>query len=71
MVPDELERAEDSADVEKGVLKFIEWIRNGKLEIKAYPSRNLHAKIYIMTFLQEDRDVGRVITGSSNLQKQD
>ena len=69
MVPDELERAEDSADVEKGVLKFIEWIRNGKLEIKAYPSRNLHAKIYIMTFLQRDRDVGRVITGSSNFTK--
>ena len=39
----------------------------GKLEIKAHPSENLHAKVYIMTFSEGDRDKGRVITGSSNL----
>jgi len=44
-------------------------INNGngnKLQLKAYPSRNIHAKLYIMTFKEGDRDVGRVITGSSN-----
>jgi PLD-like domain/SNF2-related domain len=63
----ELQESADSAHVETGVLKFIEWIRSGKLEIKAYPSANLHAKVYIMTFNEGDRDAGRVITGSSNL----
>jgi hypothetical protein len=63
----ELEKSEDSPAVETGVHKFIEWIRSGKLEIKAYPTQNLHAKVYIMTFAEGDRDMGRVITGSSNL----
>ena len=62
----ELEKSPDSADIETGVLKFIEWVRSGKLEIKAHPSENLHAKVYIMTFAEGDRDKGRVITGSSN-----
>jgi len=65
-VINEMENSEDQAQVEEGVLKFIEWIKNGKLEIRAYPSQNIHAKLYIMTFTEEDRDVGRVITGSSN-----
>ena len=63
----ELEKSADSAEIEMGVHKFVEWIRSGKLEIKAYPSENLHAKVYIMTFAEGDRDKGRVITGSSNL----
>src|ERR1700675_794775 len=63
----ELEKAEDSPAIETGVYKFIEWIRSGKLEIKEYPTQNLHAKVYIMTFAEGDRDKGRVITGSSNL----
>ena len=64
---DELEIAPDSAAIETGVHKFVEWIRSGKLEIKAHPAHNLHAKVYIMTFAHGDRDTGRVITGSSNL----
>lgn len=66
-VLDELQKSADSAEMETGVLKFVEWIRTGKLEIKAYPGENLHAKVYIMTFAEGDRDKGRVITGSSNL----
>ncbi|HAA42580.1 MAG TPA: helicase, partial [Ruminiclostridium sp.] len=41
-------------------------IKEGKLQIRAYPSQNIHAKLYIMTFREGDRDKGRVITGSSN-----
>ncbi len=63
----ELEDSQDSQTVEQGVLKFIEWIKSGKLEIKVYPSQNIHAKVYIVTFKEGDRDTGRVITGSSNL----
>ncbi|MEA2006318.1 MAG: helicase-related protein, partial [Acidobacteriota bacterium] len=66
MVEKEMEDSEDNQKVEEGVYKFIEWIKSKKLEIRAYPSKNIHAKLYIMTFTEEDRDVGRVITGSSN-----
>jgi superfamily II DNA/RNA helicase len=62
----EMESAEDSRKVEEGVTKFLEWLQSGKLEIKAYPTENIHAKLYILSFAQGDRDVGRVITGSSN-----
>ncbi len=48
----ELEKSGDSAEIETGVHKFVQWIRSGKLEIKAYPSENLHAKVYIMTFAE-------------------
>ncbi len=62
----EMEDSEDNYKVEEGIVKFIEWLRSKKLEIRAYPSQNIHAKLYIMTFAEEDRDTGRVITGSSN-----
>lgn len=64
---EELRKSPDSSDVEDGVRKFVEWIKSGKLEIRTYPSERLHAKLYIMTFQEGDRDKGRVITGSSNL----
>jgi len=63
----ELERCADDARVEEGVRKFVEWIKSRKLEIKAHPSEKLHAKVYILTFKEGDRDIGRVLTGSSNL----
>ncbi|MFW6172645.1 MAG: helicase-related protein [Elusimicrobiota bacterium] len=65
-VAEEMEISEDNPSIEEGVLKFIEWIRNGTLEIRAYPTEDIHAKLYIMTFKKGDRDIGRVITGSSN-----
>jgi len=68
-VQKEMEDSEDNRKVEEGVNKFIEWAKSGKLEIKAYPSQNIHAKLYIMTFTEGDRDAGRVITGSSNFTK--
>jgi superfamily II DNA/RNA helicase/HKD family nuclease len=66
LLAEEMEAAEDSQKVEDGVTKFLEWLQSGKLEIKAYPTENIHAKLYIMSFTEGDRDVGRVITGSSN-----
>lgn len=63
---EEMGDSEDDHDIEEGVNKFLDWLKNGKLEIKAYPSENIHAKLYIMTFAEGDRDVGRIITGSSN-----
>ena len=66
-VESEMQNSDDSKLVEMGVHKFIEWIRSGKLVIKAYPSQNIHAKLYIWTFREGDREKGTVITGSSNL----
>lgn len=66
VVEAEMEESEDSEKTEEGIYTFIDWINNGKLEIRAYPSEKIHAKVYIMTFAEDDRDKGRVITGSSN-----
>jgi ERCC4-related helicase len=79
---EEIENSEEADDkLEFGLKKFIEFLKtecsdsekdcnpgaNGnKLEIRAFPSRNLHAKVYIGRFAPDDRDYGFVITGSSN-----
>jgi len=68
-ITNEMENSPDNKEVEEGVHIFLEWLKSEKLEIKAYPSANIHAKLYIMTFSESDRDAGRVITGSSNFTK--
>lgn len=63
----EFEESEDSEEVEKGAIKFIEFIKSGKLEIRAYPYDKIHAKVYIMRKDQKvSEDFGKIITGSSN-----
>jgi len=62
----EMETSEDSLRIEQGINIFIELISNGKLEFRAYPNASIHSKVYISRFKEEDRDYGRVITGSSN-----
>ncbi|MBC2744855.1 MAG: DEAD/DEAH box helicase family protein [Desulfosarcina sp.] len=78
----EVEHSPEPDDqLEVGLKKFIAFLQsdcpfaetdnkiggNGKkLEIRAFPSRNIHAKVYIGRFTPEDRDYGFVITGSSN-----
>ncbi len=63
---EEVETAADNYNVEEGIRKFCEFIELGKIEIKAHPSKNLHAKVYISRYKEGDRDYGNVITGSSN-----
>ncbi|HOL74432.1 MAG TPA: helicase-related protein, partial [Bacteroidales bacterium] len=67
LVLEDIENSEDSKEIELSIKKFLEWIQNGKLEIKAYPSKKIHSKLYIFTFINNYIDKGRVITGSSNL----
>jgi len=63
----EFEGSEDTKDVEEGIKKFIQYVNNGKLEIRVYPYENIHAKVYIMRKNQLKSDsCGSVITGSSN-----
>lgn len=53
---------------ENGILKFIEDVASKKIEIKAHPSKKLHAKIYIFKPKGwNEHKSGAVITGSSNL----
>ena len=66
LVKAEMENANDTEEVETGARKFLQWLKEGKLEVKAHRDRNLHAKLYIMTYRESDRDKGRVVTGSSN-----
>lgn len=66
-VAQEMEESEDNAETEFGVMKFVEFIKSGKLELRAYPSQDIHAKVYIIRKDQsKSEDFGRVITGSSN-----
>jgi len=66
-VVEEMNNSKDSKNVEEGIIKFIEWLRSGKLEIRVYPAERIHAKLYIMTSSGGGfGDKGRVITGSSN-----
>lgn len=62
----EMDNCKDTLEVEKGARTFVEWLTSGKLEIKAYKERKTHSKLYIMSFPEDDKDTGRVITGSSN-----
>lgn len=65
-VKDEMESSENELRVEMGVKKFLEWLKSGKLEIRAYPEEKIHSKLYVMSFKDGQMDMGRVITGSSN-----
>ena len=64
----EFESASVSEEVEEGVRVFIEWLRNGKLELRMYTEAPIHAKVYIMRKDPEKVPdmFGSVITGSSN-----
>ncbi|HPR17461.1 MAG TPA: helicase-related protein [Candidatus Cloacimonadota bacterium] len=57
-----------SKNIEEGILQFVQDIASNKIEVRAHPTKKLHAKIYI--FKPEDYNehkAGHVITGSSNL----
>ena len=62
----EMNNSENNTDVEKGIRQFVSWLQTGKLEIRGYKERKTHSKLYIMTFNDEQVNVGSVITGSSN-----
>lgn len=64
----DIQQSSYNKEVEDGILQFIDDIISKKIEIKAHPTKKLHAKIYI--FRPEgwnEHKAGHVITGSSNL----
>lgn len=66
-IKNEMDNSDDTKSVEEGVIKFIEYIKNGKIEMRIYPNAPIHAKVYIMRKDEEkSEDFGKVVTGSSN-----
>ena len=64
-VVEELDRAEETQEVEEGLRAFLRFLEEGKMEIRAFPTENIHAKVYIGRY-DSDIHYGHVITGSSN-----
>jgi hypothetical protein len=65
---EDIKEAHYSKQVEEDIFLFMEDIMDGKIEIRAHKSQNVHAKIYL--FLPEALNPNtqcHVITGSSNL----
>jgi superfamily II DNA or RNA helicase len=64
----DIAEARYDAAVEAGILQFVEDVATRKVELRAHPSRKLHAKIYIFRPAgYNEHKHGNVITGSSNL----
>lgn len=65
---EEINDIDYSKKLEDSILQFVSDIKTKKIEIRAHPTRQLHAKIYIFrpTNFNPDNH-GEVITGSSNL----
>jgi superfamily II DNA or RNA helicase len=64
-IVDEMEQAEETSEVEEGLRAFLRYLEEGKLEVRAYPTADIHAKVYIGRY-DSDIHYGHVITGSSN-----
>ncbi len=64
----DIAQARYSAEVEEGILQFVRDLLDGKVELRAHPTKKLHAKFYL--FLPEEfneHSTGSVIMGSSNI----
>ena len=68
LLKQDIEQSNYSKQVEDGMLQMVQDMIDGKLELRAHPSKKIHAKFYILypdNFNQHT--FGAVITGSSNL----
>ena len=68
MFKQDLEQSHYSKQVEEGIFQMVQDMVDGRLELRAHPSKKIHAKIYILypdNFNQHT--FGAAITGSSNL----
>ena len=64
----DIESSDYRKEIEDGIFQMIKDLLDGKLELRAHPSKKIHAKIYVLypdDFNQYTQ--GMAITGSSNL----
>lgn len=67
-VAQDIANAPYTSNIEESIIQFIDDIISGKVKIRAYGQKNLHAKIYIFRpNLFNQHTSSSVITGSSNL----
>lgn len=65
---DDIQSAEYKRDIETGILQFVNDVISKKIELRAHPTKRLHAKLYIFRPKGfNEHKPGAVITGSSNL----
>ncbi len=63
-----IQEANYDKETEEGIIQFLDDLASGKIEMRAHPTKTIHAKLYIFrrsTF--NEHNSGQVITGSSNL----
>ncbi len=64
----DIEGSKYSKEIEEGIFQMIADLISGKLELRAHPSKKIHAKIYLLYPEQYNQyTLGAAITGSSNL----
>ena len=64
----DVNNADYNRDSDEGIMQLIKDADTKKVQIKAHPSRNIHAKIYILRPQNfNEHNSGHVITGSSNI----
>ena len=64
----DIESSNYKKEIEEGMFQMVQDLLDGKLELRAHPSKKIHAKIYVLypdDFNQYTQ--GMAITGSSNL----
>lgn len=68
LIRQDIERSGYKKNIEDGIFQMVKDLADGKLELRAHPSKKIHAKMYVLYpdgFNQYTQ--GMVITGSSNL----
>lgn len=65
---EDIEQSNYTKQVEDGMLQMLQDMIDGKLELRAHPSKKIHAKLYILyPDNYNQHTFGAMITGSSNL----
>ena len=68
LLKEDIEQSHYSKKVEDGMLQMVQDLVDGKLELRAHPSKKIHAKLYILYPDNYNQHCfGAAITGSSNL----
>ena len=68
MLKKDIEQSHYTKKVEDGMLQMVQDMIDGKLELRAHPSKKIHAKFYILyPDNYNQHTFGAAITGSSNL----
>ena len=68
MLRQDIEQSHYTKKVEDGMLQMVQDMIDGKLELRAHPSKKIHAKLYILYPDNYNQHAfGAAITGSSNL----